>query len=109
MSKALGRLVLVASALLMSANAALATDPEPPKPQRKAHRAHYHQPARLSLPGPILAVRVTRGPTCGAWFARYANYAQASCRDYEGVLTAYDPRDPSGVGLYSFRAYYGLR
>jgi hypothetical protein len=95
--------------LLMSASAAPATDLEPPKPGRKAHGAHHHHPARLKLPGPVLTMRVTRSPTCGALFARYPNYAQASCRDYEGVLTAYDPRDPSGVGVYGFRAYYGLR
>jgi hypothetical protein len=109
MWKALGRLVLVASVLLASASAALATDLETPKPERKAHRTHQHYPARLKLPGPVRSMRVTRGPTCGAWFARYPNYAQASCRDYEGVLTAYDPRDPTGVGVYGFRAYYGLR
>jgi hypothetical protein len=54
-------------------------------------------------------MQVTRGPTCGAWFARYPAYAKASCRDYEGVLTAYVPRDPAGYGVYGFRAYYGLR
>ena len=45
-------------------------------------------------------MRVTRGQTCGlALFSRYPNYAQASCRDYDGVLAAYDPRSPTGVGL----------
>ena len=87
----------------------MATDLETPKPERKAHRAHPHHPTRLKLPGPVLSMRVTRGPTCGAWFARYPAYAQASCRDYEGILTAYDPRDPTAVGVYGFRAYYGLR
>jgi hypothetical protein len=95
--------------LLMSASAAPATDLETPKPGRKAHGAHHHHPARLKLPGPVLTMRVTRSPTCGAWFARYPNYAQASCRDYEGGLSAYDPHDPSGVWVYGFRAYYGLR
>ncbi len=109
MLKALGRLVLVASVFLVSASAAPATDLDTPKPAPKAHRVHHHHPMRLKLPGPILSMRVTRGPTCGAWFARYPAYAQASCRDYEGVLTAYDPRDPAGFGLYGFRAYYGLR
>ena len=109
MSKVLGSLVLAASVLFGSASAALATDLEPPKPERKAHNARHHHPTRLILPGPVLSMRVTRGPTCGAWFARYPAYAQASCRDYEGVLTAYDPRDPRGVGVYGFRAYYGLR
>ena len=88
---------------------AMATDVETPKPAPKAHRAHHHHPARLKLPGPVLSMRVTRGPTCGAWFARYPAYAQASCRDYDGILTAYDPRDPAGYGVYGFRAYYGLR
>ncbi len=100
---------LVASLVLSFASCAMATDLEPPTPERKAHRLHHHHPARLVLPGPVLSVRVTRGPTCGAWFARYPTYAQASCRDYEGILTAYDPRDPAGVGVYAFRAYYGLR
>ena len=109
MSKVLGSLVLAASVLFGSASAALATDLETPKPERKAHRVHHHHPTRLILPGPVLSMRVTRGPTCGAWFARYPAYAQASCRDYEGVLTAYDPRDPRGVGVYGVRAYYGLR
>ena len=109
MSKASGCLGLCVSLALWSASAALATDLETPKPAPKAHRAHHHHPARLKLPGPVLSMRVTRGPTCGAWFARYPAYAQASCRDYEGVLTAYDPRDPRGVGVYGFRAYYGLR
>ena len=106
MSKALGGLVLV---LLGSASAALATDLETPKPERKAHHAHHNHPTRLKLPGPVLSLRVTRGPTCGAWFTRYPAYAKASCRDYEGVLTAHDPRDPRSVGVYGFRGYYGLR
>ena len=106
MSKALGSLVLVH---LWSASVALATDLETPKPERRTHRVHHHHPTRLKLPGPVLSMRVTWGPTCGAWFARYPAYAKASCRDYEGVLTAYDPRDPRGVGVYGFRAYYGLR
>ena len=111
MWKASGCLGLCVSLALWSASGALATDLETPKPERKAHRAHHHHhhPARLKLPGPVLSMRVTRGPTCGAWFARYPAYAQASCRDYEGVLTAYDPRDPAGYGVYGFRAYYGLR
>ena len=45
----------------------------------------------------------------GAWFTRYPAYAQASCRDYQEVLTAYDPRDPTGVGVYGFRAYHAQR
>ena len=95
--------------LLGSASAALATDLEPSRPPPKADRARPHDPARLKLPGPVLSMQVTRGPTCGAWFARYPAYAKASCRDYEGVLTAYVPRDPAGYGVYGFRAYYGLR
>ena len=87
----------------------MATDLEAPKPAPKAHRLHHHHPSRLALPGPILSIRVTRSPTSGAWFVRYPAYAQASCRDYEGFLAAYDPRAPAGVGRYSFRAYYGLR
>ena len=109
MLKELGCLCLCVSMLLWSPSAALATDLETPRPERKVHRAHHHHPARLKLPGPVLSMRVTRGPTCGAWFARYPAYAQASCRDYEGVLTAYDPRDPWGYGVYGFRAYYGSR
>ena len=102
-------LCLCVSMLLGSASAAFATDLETSKPAPRAHRAHHNHPARLKLLGPILSIRVTHGPTCGVWFARYPAYAQASCRDYEGVLTAYDPRDPRGVGVYGFRAYYGLR
>ena len=109
MSKASGYLSLAMFLALWSPNCVMAQDPETAKAAPKAHRVHKHYPMRLSLPGPILSMRVTRGPTCGAWFARYPAYAQASCRDYEGVLTAYDPRDPSGYGVYGFRAYYGLR
>ena len=109
MSNASGYLSLALFLALWSPNCAMAQDPETAKPAPKAHRAHQQNPTRLKLPGPILSMRVTRGPTCGAWFARYPAYAQASCRDYEGVLTAYDPRDPAGFCLYGFRAYYGLR
>ena len=109
MSKASVCLGICVSLVLWSASCADASDLETPKPAPKAHRAHHHHPARLKLPGPVLSMRVTRGPTCGAWFARYPNYAQASCRDYEGVLTAYDPRDPTGVGVYGFRAYHARR
>ena len=94
---------------LVSAIPAGATDLETPAPRRKTIHAHQHG-ARLHLPGPVLSMRVTRGQTCGlALFSRYPNYAKASCRDYDGVLAAYDPRSPTGVGLYTFRAYYGLR
>ena len=75
MLKSFVHLVLVVSVLLMSASAAPATDLDPPKPAPKAHRAQKHHLARLTLPGPILSIRVTHGPTCGAWFARYPNYA----------------------------------
>ncbi len=84
-----------------------ATDLDTPKPRHKSVRAHHHGQA---LPGPVLAAQVTRGPTCGfVLFPRYPNYAKASCRDYDGVLAAHDPRSPTGVGLYTFRAYFGLR
>jgi len=109
MSNASGCLSLVLVLALWSPNFAMARDPKTAKPAPKAPRAHHHHPKRLWLPGPVLSMWVTRGPTCSAWFTRYPNYAQASCRDYEGVLTAYDPRDPSGYGVYGFLAYYGLR
>ena len=109
MSNASGYLSLALFLALWSPSCAMARDPETAKPAPKAHRAQKHHPARLTLPGPILSIRVTHGPTCGAWFARYPNYAQASCRDYEGVLTTYDPRDPAGVGVYGFRAYHARR
>ena len=109
MSNASGCLTLGLFLALLSPSSAMATDLETLSSPPKAHRVRHHHPARLKLPGPVLSVRVTRGPTCGAWFARYPTYAQASCRDYEGVLTAYDPRDPAGYGVYGFRAYYGLR
>jgi hypothetical protein len=84
-----------------------ATDLDAPKPRHKPAHAH---PYRKALPGPVLALQVTRGPTCGfVLFPRYPNYANASCRDYDGVLTAYDPRSPTGVGLYTFRAHFELR
>ena len=86
---------------------AAATDIDAPKPRHKAVRVHHHGKA---LPGPVLAAQVTRGPSCGfVLVPRYPNYANASCRDYDGVLAAYDPRSPTGVGLYTFRAYFGLR
>ena len=52
---------------------------------------------------------VIRSPTCSAMFPTYPNYAKASCRDYDGFLTAYDARPPTGFGIYTFRARYGLR
>jgi len=109
MSNASGYLSLSLFLALWSPNSAVATDLKTSKPAPKAHRAHHHYPTRLTLPGPVLAVRVTRWPNCAAWFTRYPACAQASCRDYEGVLTAYDPRDPAGFSLYGFRAYHGMR
>lgn len=109
MSNASGYLSLALVLVLLSPGSAVARDPETAKPAPKAHHAHHHYLARLSLPGPVLSIWVTRGPNCGAWFTRYPAYAQASCRDYQGVLTAYDPRDPTGVGVYGFRAYHARR
>lgn len=99
----------VSSALLVDGHAA-ATDFVSPKMPHKYSHSHYRGDGRLSLPGPILAKQVTRGPTCGfVFFPSFPNYAKASCRDYDGVLIVYDPRSPTGVGLYPFRAYHHLR
>ena len=101
---------LAASFALWAVGPAAATDLDAPKTRQKSAHSRHHGEGRLRLPGPVLAMQVTRGPTCGfALFPVHPNYAKASCHDYDGVLTAYDPRSPTGVGLYTFRAHHRLR
>lgn len=101
---------LAAALTLWVAGPAAATDLDAPAPRHKPTRAHHHGKAHPGLPGPVLAMQVTRPPTCGlGLFPRYPNYAKASCRDYDGVVAAYDPRSPTGVGIYAFRAHHRLR
>jgi len=91
------------------AASAAATDLETSKPHRKLAHAPHHGALRIALPGPVLSMSVLRGPTCAAGGGPYPTYAQASCRDHDGVLTAFDPRSPSGARAYGYRAHYGLR
>lgn len=103
---------LVCSALagliaIWCAAPAFATDLNAPKPRHK--RAHHHHHTFRPPPGPILAVAIARPPTCNtAWPFHYPNYKQASCHDYEGFATFYDPYAPDGLGVQGFRALYGL-
>ena len=100
---------LAVSLSLLAASPAGATDPAMPKPRHKHAHAHHHHKMGHRLPGPVLVMQVTRPPTCGfVWAPGYPNYAQASCRDYDGVLAAYEPRSPTRVGVYTFRAHYRL-
>ena len=93
---------LAVSLLLGLAGPTAATDLDAPQPRYKRVHARHH--------GEALAVQVTRAPTCGfSWFPGYPNYAQASCRDYDGFATVYDPRSSTGVGVYPFRVRFGLR
>jgi hypothetical protein len=91
---------------LWGAVPAAATDLDTSKPKKSFHR-------HLGLkrpPGPVLAVEIIRPPTCGvAWPFHYPNYKQASCRDYAGFATVFDPRSPDGLATYGFRALYGLQ
>lgn len=87
---------------------AFATDLDSPRSRHKRHKHHYSLSQRA--PGPVLAVEVVRPPTCNAaWPFHYPNYKQASCRDYSGFATVYDPRSPDGVAIYGFRALHGLQ
>ncbi len=93
---------------LWAAVPAFATDLNTPKPRHKRAHVHHHR-ALQKPPGAILAVDVARPPTCNtAWPFHYPNYKQASCHDYSGFATVYDPRSPDGVAVYGFRALYGL-
>ena len=101
---------LAVSLLMGLAGPTVATDLDAPKLNQKRVHARHHDKARNGLPGPVLAEQVTRAPTCGfSWFPGYPSYAQASCRDYDGFATVYDPRSSSGVGVYPFRVRFGLR
>ena len=75
---------LAASFALWAVGPAAATDLDAPKTRQKSAHSRHHGEGRLRLPGPVLAMQVTRGPT-------------------------YDPRSPTGVGLYTFRAHHRLR
>ena len=91
---------------LWAAGPAFATDLNTSKPRHKRAPHHY---AFKPPPGPILAVEITRPPTCNtAWPFHYPNYKQASCRDYGGVATFHDPRSPDGRGAQGFHVLYGL-
>ena len=109
----MGRAINYPGAILLCciccAAPAAATDLETSKPHRKLAHAPHHGALRIPLPGPVLSMSVLRGPTCAARGGPYPTYAQASCRDHEGVLTAYNPHSPSGARAYGYRAYYGLR
>jgi hypothetical protein len=112
MSKAVIGPVVAAFVALCFASPAGATDLATSKHHRKPVNARHHhhwRRAHSGLPGPVLSMSVIRSPTCSAMFPTYPNYAKASCRDYDGFLTAYDARPPTGFGLYTFRARYGLR
>ena len=101
---------LAVSLSIWVAGPAASTDLDPPEPRHRHARAYHHGKGRVVLPGPVLAMQVTRPPTCGfPLFPRYPNYAKASCRDYDGLVTAYDPPSPTGVGVYAFRAHHRLR
>ena len=100
---------LAISLALCVAPPAMATDLEAPAPHRKTHHRQHHRWAPPFPPGPVLSLQVVREPSCiFGLTTRYPNYAKASCRDYDGVLTALDPGSPTGVGVYTFRAHYPL-